>query len=185
MHWHKLYATRCVKFRGGCRIFIWGDKLPGTLNYPIQNRKLGGFGPLCFKRTRIIKNKKNKNKKICQSQRAHARTEKTHPRPEGDHPRPERAHARPEKAHSRFEKAMSGLKRTILGLMVYLRHDRLISGLRRSFGSLRRSNLGQTSNLVHSSLRRVYPRPERINFRSENWSAPPLGMRKAYSCLRN
>ena len=84
-----------------------------------------------------------------------------------------------------FRRPISGLKRSIPGLGFYLRPDKPISGLRRSFASLRRSNLGLISNLVHSSLCRVYPRPERIDFRSENWSPPPLGMRNAFSCPRD
>ena len=82
-----------------------------------------------------------------------------------------------------LRRPISGLKRTIPCLRVHLRPGRPISGLRRSFASLRRSNLGLRSNSVHSSLRRVYSRPESIDFRSENLSVPPLGRRKFFSCM--
>ena len=72
-----------------------------------------------------------------------------------------------------LRRPISGLKRTSPGLRFYLRPDRPISGMIRFFASLRGSNLGLRSNWVHSGLRRVYPRPERIDFRSRNWSPPP------------
>ena len=78
-----------------------------------------------------------------------------------------------------LRRPISGLKRTIPGLIFYLSPDWPISGLIRSFASLRRSNLGLRSNLVHSSLMLVYPRHERTDFTSEYWSLPPLSMRKA------
>ena len=87
-----------------------------------------------------------------------------------------------------LSRPISGLKRTDPGLGSILgsfQTDRPISGLRRYFASLRRSKLGLRSNLVHSSLRRVTPSPERIDFKSENWSAPLSGKRKAFSCPRN
>ena len=66
-----------------------------------------------------------------------------------------------------FRRSISGLKWSIPGARIHLRPDRPFSDRRKSFAGLGRSSPGLRSNVVHSSPKRVYPRPERIDSRSE------------------